>query len=136
MAKGYVPTNNLVLIYNESTGAMIGQMNAGTGVDLTNNVLLTGDLLFISSATATYAFNETTLAEVWSANDGGTLSWENGTLLISNSSSVDAFVAVPEPSTWSCRCWEWLELSLIRSAGDVVPVRQAAIRHWPRQSDG
>jgi PQQ-like domain len=97
--KVYVPSGDAVFIYDEASGKLLGQMTAGSGVNLTSNTLVTSNVLFVSSATETYGFDLTTLAELWSVNDGGQLSWENGTLLISNSSSVSAFNSASVPET-------------------------------------
>ena len=93
--KVYVPAGNVVDVLDEATGTLLGQMSVGTGQTLTNNVLVTINQVFVSSATNTFAFDRSTLQQVWSTNVGGTLSWGNNALIISNSSTVQVFNAVP-----------------------------------------
>src|SRR5206468_2654083 len=72
----------------EASGAPLGQMQSVVGDTLNGNVVLTGNLLFVSSATKSYAFDRVTRALVWSTNFGGTLSWGNQALLISNGNGL------------------------------------------------
>ena len=55
--KVYVPAGDRIDIFDEASGSLLGQMVAGNGQVLSNNVLVTGNLVFASSATGTFAFD-------------------------------------------------------------------------------
>ncbi len=70
-------------------------MIVGNNVSLVNNILVTGNLVFASSATNTYAFDRSTLAQVWSVNYGGNLAWDTHRLLISDGNTIRSYTTIP-----------------------------------------
>jgi hypothetical protein len=94
--KVYVPSGDRIYILDEATGKTIGQMVVGNGQTLSNNVLVTGNLAFASSATGTFAFDRSTLQTVWSTNVGGSLAWAQHELIISTGTDIHAFAGVLE----------------------------------------
>ncbi len=93
--KLYIPMGDRIAVLDEATGASVGQMIAGNNVALANNILVTGNLVFASSATNTYAFDRSTLAQVWSVNYGGNLAWDAHRLLISDAKTIRSYNTIP-----------------------------------------
>jgi hypothetical protein len=89
--KVYVPAGDRIAIFDEQTGAPLGQIVVGHGQTLSKNVLVTGNLIFASSGTGTFAFDRATLAEVWGTSASGSLAWAHQTLIISNILAIHAF---------------------------------------------
>lgn len=101
-ARVYVPSGDRIRIVDETNGTQVGQMVVGGGQNLNSNVLLTDNLAFVSSSTNTYAFDRTTLTQVWSTAFGGTLAFGDGVLFVSNGQQIRAFSApspIPEPGS-------------------------------------
>lgn len=99
VADGIVFANNGIEVdlFDEATGAKIGYWFAPAGRYMTNNLIVTDNLIFTQTDRTTYALDRSTLQPVWSADVIGTMSLGDGVLLVNNSSTITAF-ELPEPS--------------------------------------
>jgi outer membrane protein assembly factor BamB len=95
-----VPARNQLLILDQATGDPLWSWTkpAADTQTLGNNALLLDNLAFVSSSNRVYAVHLATREMVWSAQVGGSLSFGDETLFVSNIDGVYAFaVPVPEP---------------------------------------
>ncbi len=89
--KIYVSAGENLYILDEATGSQLAQLGVGSLQVFDKNVVVTDNLIFISSSTNTYAFDRRALNQVWSVNFGGMLAVDNQTLFISSGTTIEAF---------------------------------------------
>jgi hypothetical protein len=105
-----VPEGTKLSILDETTGARLWDWTAPSDL---RQAILSDNLAFVASSTATYAVNLTTRQSVWSAPVGGEIALSDGMLIVSNTSGIRAF-AVPEPSAMFVTCVGVITLALRR----------------------
>ena len=91
-----VPEGAKLSFLDQATGQRLWSWSSPAGS--LRQAILTDNLAFVSSSSATYAIDLSTRQSVWSVPIGGELALSDYTLVVSNTSGVTA-IAVPEPAS-------------------------------------
>jgi Leucine-rich repeat (LRR) protein len=87
----YVISNGVLTVLDESSGDLLWSYEAPNGTSLVSNIVVTRNLLFVGTASNTYAIDLTTHLSVWNSETPGHLSLSEGVLYVAGNQQVVAF---------------------------------------------
>ncbi len=93
----YANLSGVLHVIDRQTGALLWDWSPGEA--LTSNVIATDGHVFVASASRTYAVDQILREDVWFTPAGGSLAIVQDTLLVSTTTSLNAFHLVPEPAS-------------------------------------